>query len=104
MWLSGLRRPCSLCEDVGSIPGLAQWIKDLVLPGPWCRPRAAALIQPLARALPHVAGAALKRKKQSESEETLFFSPAPSSIIKDSERRRLSRVWVRREKTKSRWW
>ena len=29
LWLSGLRTPCNLCEDVGSIPGLAQWVKDL---------------------------------------------------------------------------
>ena len=23
---------CSVCEDVGSTPGLFQWVKDLVLP------------------------------------------------------------------------
>ena len=32
LWLSGLRTQCCLCEDVGSIPGLTQWVKDLVLP------------------------------------------------------------------------
>ena len=30
--LSGLRTRCCFCEDVGSIPGLNLWVKDLVLP------------------------------------------------------------------------
>ena len=32
LWLGGLRTQRCLCEDVGSIPGLDQWVKDLVLP------------------------------------------------------------------------
>ena len=67
-------------EVAGSIPGLAQWVKDLVLAvscgvghrrglAPallwlWCRSEAVALIGPLAWELPCVTSAALKRKKK----------------------------------------
>ena len=52
--------PTSIQENVGSIPGLTQWVKDLVLQ--WHRP--AALIQSLAWELPYAAGAALKSRKK----------------------------------------
>ena len=32
LWLHRLRTHPSLCEDVGSILGLAQWVKGLALP------------------------------------------------------------------------
>ena len=32
LWLSGLRTQRSLHEELGSIPGLAHWVKDLALP------------------------------------------------------------------------
>ena len=31
LWLSGLRTHCSLCKDVGLIPGLVQWVEDPAL-------------------------------------------------------------------------
>ena len=32
LWLNRLRTQFSICEDVGSIIVLAQWLKDLALP------------------------------------------------------------------------
>ena len=79
LWYSRLRTWCSLCEDVGLIPSLTQWVKDPVLPQSmawvtdvaqiqchctvWYRPAAAALIRPLAWELLYTVGVALKRKK-----------------------------------------
>ena len=59
-----LTNPTRNHEVVGLIPGLAQWVKDLVLLWLWCRPVAAVQIRPLALELPYAAGVALKRQKK----------------------------------------
>ena len=54
-------------EVVGSIPGLAQWARDLALLWLWHRPVATAPIRPLAWESLYAEGAALKDKKKNNN-------------------------------------
>ena len=72
------------------IPGITQWVKgsgvamsgdvghsccsDLALLWLWCRPAAAAPIQPLAWELPYDTGASLKRKKKKDNNSKIAIT------------------------------
>ena len=62
-----LVNPTSIHEDEGSIPGLAHWVKNLVLL--WLWPAAAALIRPLAWTSPYAEGMALKKTKRPKKKK-----------------------------------
>ena len=78
-----LKTLTSIHKDVGSIPGLAQWVQGPVVAVTcgvghrcgsdmallwlilWCTPAAAGPSQPLAGEISYARGAALKRKKKN---------------------------------------
>ena len=82
---SAVMNLAAIHEDLGLVPGLAQWDKDLALPSAlvwvaecgsdlallwlWPGPPAIAPIQPLAWELTYVMGGALKRPKKKKEKE-----------------------------------
>ena len=74
-------------EDAGLIPGLFQWIGDLAWLW-WCRPVAAAPIQPLALDAPYATGASLnsqkkkkkKKKKKENKNKVMWGGPNPTKF------------------------
>ena len=81
-----LTNPSRNHEVAGSIPGLAQWVKDLVLL--WCRLAATAPIRPLAWEPPYALGVALekakrqKKKKKKKKRKHIPFQAKEANMYK----------------------
>ena len=67
----------SFHKDVGLLPGLARWVKDLALLWPWRRLAAATPFQSLAWELLYATGMALKREEKKYPYKITYFGHFP---------------------------
>ena len=70
------KRICRNQKVASSIPGLAQWVKDLALLWLWWRLAATAPIGRLAQEPPYAMGAALKRQKIKKKKRHFIMTGA----------------------------
>ena len=79
MWFQLVKNPTGIHEDMGLIPGLAQWVKNLcgLRMWLWHRLAAAALSQPLAWEIPNATGAALNTNKNQQQQKSLYIEESP---------------------------
>ena len=79
-----LANPTRNHEVSGSIPGLAQRIKNPVLLWLWCRPVAMALIRPLAWEPPNATGVAQEMEKDKTNKQTNKPQKTQHSVCEDA--------------------